>query len=79
MTPNESARIQQLLELHAAPIAAASVRLAIDFETPAQRIILQVCDQIGISRLDWEKIICLKNGWEFTPPPSHLLARWRAA
>jgi hypothetical protein len=78
MTPKETARIQQLLGLHWATIAAASTRLAFDFETPAQRIILQACAEMGISRLDWEKIVCLKNGWEFAPPPPHLLARWQA-
>jgi hypothetical protein len=76
MTSKETARINALIAKHADIIERCSRDLAMNFNTPAQRIINHACTQMGIARIDWEKITAVQNGWEFEPPPAEMLRRW---
>lgn len=76
LTAREYARIQKLTEKHADAIRTCSVELATNFNRPAQRIIGYACADMGISRLDWEKITAVQNNWEYEKPSASMLARW---
>jgi hypothetical protein len=76
LSVKEYARIQELIARNSEHIEWCSQQLAMNFDCPAQRIIGVACGRMGISRLDWEKITAVRNGWEYTAPPANLLARW---
>lgn len=76
LSAKERARISGLISRHEAIIQRAKVALATDFDTPAQRTIGAACHAMGCTRLDWEKIVAVQNGWDFAPVPKHILARW---
>lgn len=49
-----------------------------------QRVINLAFDRMGERRFvgpddRWEQIVAHLNGWEYTRPPQHLIARWRNA
>jgi hypothetical protein len=78
MTPKDTARIRALIAQHAELIQATNRKLACDFGVPANRTINDACSHMGISRTDWEKIVCVQNGREFKPIPKRILERWEA-
>jgi hypothetical protein len=78
MTPKDTARIKALIAKYADLIQATKTKLACDFDVPANRTINEACSQMGISRTDWEKIVCVQNGSQFKPIPKHILQRWEA-
>lgn len=76
LSVKETARIQVLIARHSSEIAATGQKLATDFQTSAQLTIGCACRSMGISRLDWEKIGAVQNGWEFEAPSRETLRRW---
>ena len=78
MTPKDTARIKALIAKHAEVIQTTNRKLACDFDVPANRTINNACSLMGISRTDWEKIVCVQNGREFKPIPKHILERREA-
>ncbi len=78
MTTKDTARIKALIAQHAERIQDTNSKLVRDFGVPANRTINIACSHMGISRTDWEKIVCVQRGREFKPIPKHILQRWEA-
>src|SRR5262245_14121315 len=65
LSPREHARITRLIAENGDVINHARTQLATNFDTPAQRIVGIACGQMNCSRLDWEKIVAVQNGWDY--------------
>jgi hypothetical protein len=79
LSAREQARIRAIIAEHNATIEWCCQQLATNFDVSANRTIATACCQMGISRVDWEKISAVKHGWEFHRPPNHVIARWEVS
>lgn len=78
LTNRELARIESIIDANKDQIDWCRMQLATNFDAPANRVINFSCAKMGISRLDWEKIVAVQNGWDYEAPPAKLLRRWEA-
>jgi hypothetical protein len=77
MTHNET-----FIAEHKEAIEQIRSGLAMNFDSPAQRIINAGFSQMGVDRFDregndlWEMVTCHLNGWEYEKPDARLVNRW---
>lgn len=69
---------------HEAEVRRLREQLSCCVHIHAQRVINLAFDRMGESRFvgpddRWEQITAHLNGWDYNPPPAHLIARWRMA
>ena len=76
LSATEQARIRAIIAKHDATIQWCAQQLAINFSVPANVTIGIACYRMGISRMDWEKVCAVKNGWDSRCHPRHVIARW---
>lgn len=81
MARNQQFDVAGFIARYASQIAQVSKQLATDFDTPAQSHINQFFARIGERRFvgkddRWEQVTAHQNGWEYNPPPKHLMQRW---
>jgi hypothetical protein len=79
LSAKEQARIRAIIAKHEATIEWCSQQLATNFDVSANVTIGIACYRIGISRMEWEKLCAVKNGWDFHRPPKHVIARWEVS
>jgi len=76
LSAKEQARIRAIIAEHVATIEWCSQQLATNFDVSASVTIGIASCRMGISRMEWEKLCAVKNGWDFHRPPKHVIARW---
>lgn len=69
---------------HEAEVSRLRKDLVESFSASTQTIINMAFSQMGERRFvgtddRWEQITAHLNGWDYNPPPAHLIARWRMA
>lgn len=75
-------KAKQIMQSHPEEIDALGKSLAMDFDTPAQRLINRAFASMGIDRFTtsgddlWEAITAIRNGWDYDRPPRYLVDRW---
>ena len=79
LSAKEQARIRAVIAKHKATIEWCSQQLATNFDVSANVTIGIACNRMGISRMEWEKLGAVKNGWGFHRPPKHVIARWEVS
>jgi hypothetical protein len=79
LSAKEQARIRAIIAEHAATIEWCSQQLATNFDVSANVTVGIACHRMGITRMDWEKVCAVKNGWDSRLPPKHVIARWEVS